>query len=605
MATATVSLTADKQGPLSSVHRRTNSSKRVSESYHHDIVSSRKEKDGKPHVVSSSVSTVTKFSPTPPENGKSSSKNPVSRTVEPPVVEPSQPETQSTQLPAHFLPQLNNKKSDRALITNRILPSSSALYASTANVGLKNLGNTCFMNSALQCLLHIEPLVSYFLGDYHTDINHNSASKGALAATFAELVKEAASAASGTTLAPTDFQKVLRAHAPHLLDYQQQDCQEFLRYLLDGMSDDLSRPRPTEADAALESKGNNNNTEDTSRKFPTMSLPGPRVELTEQHSQSAKMHCNEEPPQQPIDDTSADTPAIAAELGGSGGLVDKFRRMTARSRAKESKAEANDISAVSSSSSTGSVTVVPAPLLNTRHIIQSADKAWSRHLEKNNSIITDLFGGMLQSTVECLTCHHRSVCFDPFLDLPVPIPLKNSESSSWLRRNNDVAKCTLQDCLESFTAPEILDEENMYSCEKCKVKRKCTKKLSLFHLPRVLVVHIKRFRYTTYRREKLLTDVNFPVENLNLTPYLSPDRDPENCAMLKDSKKQCVYDLIGVAHHSGSLHGGHYVAHCDTNGGNKGKSPSWMCFNDARVSPTSSSAIMGPSAYVLFYRLKD
>lgn len=118
-------------------------------------------------------------------------------------------------------------------------------------------------------------------------------------------------------------------------------------------------------------------------------------------------------------------------------------------------------------------------------------------------------------------------------------------------------------------------------------------------------MHIKRFRYTTYRREKLLTDVIFPVEDLNLTPYLSPDRDTEHCSILKDHKKQCTYDLIGVAHHSGSLHGGHYVAHCDTNGGHKGKSPSWMCFNDARVSPTSSSAIMGPSAYVLFYRLKD
>ena len=68
-----------------------------------------------------------------------------------------------------------------------------------------------------------------------------------------------------------------------------------------------------------------------------------------------------------------------------------------------------------------------------------------------------------------------------------------------------------------------------------------------------------------------------------------------------------LYDLIGVSNHQGSLHGGHYIAHVDTNGGDRStnKSARWMCFNDARVSNANASSIAGPTAYVLFYKLRE
>ena len=66
----------------------------------------------------------------------------------------------------------------------------------------------------------------------------------------------------------------------------------------------------------------------------------------------------------------------------------------------------------------------------------------------------------------------------------------------------------------------------MVSCDVCKAKRRGVKRLSLYRMPAVLVVQIKRFRFSTVARDKIMTDVTFPVQGLDLASFASQDRLP-------------------------------------------------------------------------------
>jgi hypothetical protein len=74
-------------------------------------------------------------------------------------------------------------------------------------------------------------------------------------------------------------------------------------------------------------------------------------------------------------------------------------------------------------------------------------------------------------------------------------------------------------CLKAFTSEERL--ETMYHCSNCQDKQPATKKLQIWRLPPILIVHLKRFDYVNSKWVKTQKVVNFPFKDFDPTAYLA------------------------------------------------------------------------------------
>lgn len=85
---------------------------------------------------------------------------------------------------------------------------------------------------------------------------------------------------------------------------------------------------------------------------------------------------------------------------------------------------------------------------------------------------------------------------------------------------------TLQQCLQMFIEPEVLGPDDKWYCPHCKEHMQAEKRMSIWRLPPILIIHLKRFKYnhSSYgylcdSRVKIDTNVKFPVQ------YVLSDED--------------------------------------------------------------------------------
>ncbi|XAR64800.1 Ubiquitinyl hydrolase 1 [Bertholletia excelsa] len=145
---------------------------------------------------------------------------------------------------------------------------------------------------------------------------------------------------------------------------------------------------------------------------------------------------------------------------------------------------------------------------------------------------------------------------------------------------------SLYKCLEAFLREEPLGPEDMWYCPNCKKHRQASKKLDLWRLPEILIIHLKRFSYSRFFKNKLETFVDFPIDDFNLSTY----------TVNKDSHVSHRYMVYAISNHYGGMGGGHYTAFVQYG------HDRWFEFDDSHVSSVGEDQIKTSAAYVLFYR---
>lgn len=468
--------------------------------------------------------------------------------------------------------------------------------------GLQNLGNTCYMNAALQALSNCPQLTNFFL-DCGSLVP--SSKKPGLSKSYMRLVREMWHKRRPSYVVPSGIAYGIKLVCPVFRGYSQQDAQEFLRCFLDQLHEELKEPsgptpgvgRPRSPPVA---------TTDSSPSEDEGDEEEEDFETCDSGLSSEKSSCGEE--------GASDLRLLASShdhlaKDGLGRLAPVEEKAGG-----DWPQEPHDHS---SGAKQGPAAVAPRP--------RRGRRGASHRLR---SVVSDVFDGRILSSVQCLTCDTVSTTRETFQDLSLPIPGRDhlavlhaaaaaggqgggsphgtsrgppidpAASQSWLswlltRMFSWVfgwlwgPGVGLQDCLAAFFSADELKGDNMYSCEKCRKLRNGIKFSRVLQLPEVLCIHLKRFRHEVMFSSKIGSYVSFPLDGLDMSPFLHRE-----CP-----RTSTIYDLMAVICHHGTAGSGHYTTYALNH-----LNDQWYEFDDQYVTSVEPQVVQNCEAYVLFYR---
>uniref|UniRef100_A0AAR2K9V4 Ubiquitin carboxyl-terminal hydrolase n=1 Tax=Pygocentrus nattereri TaxID=42514 RepID=A0AAR2K9V4_PYGNA len=491
--------------------------------------------------------------------------------------------------------------------------------------GMKNIGNSCYMNAALQALSNCPPLTQFFLdcsGLVRTD------KKPALCKSYQKLISELWHKKRPSYVVPTSLFHGIKLVNPMFRGYAQQDTQEFLRCLMDQLHEELKEPQadcssssgnadpdhnldkrnhgdgdrsPSEDDFLSCDSGSGSERGDGDRGGGTGG--GGEAELLiqdecvgargnggisekERLKERWKEDKGEERTQEIDEDADVDTAAQEEQTEKPDNEASMHRPSSRPCSPSHSVPELH--SKLSSSPPRSSpLRASPIYTFKKAPMLLGAKKKKQSHFR---SVISDIFDGSILSLVQCLTCDRVSTTVETFQDLSLPIPGKEDlaklhssihqsapakagvctdtyASQGWISYIMESIRRFVVSCIPSwFWGP-------MVTLEDC---------LAAFFA----ADELKGDNMYSCERCKN-SHVSFPLEALDLKPFLA-----------KESPSQItMYDLLSVICHHGTAGSGHYIAYCQNviNG-------QWYEFDDQYVTEVHETVVQNAEAYVLFYR---
>ncbi|CAD5234489.1 unnamed protein product [Bursaphelenchus xylophilus] len=425
--------------------------------------------------------------------------------------------------------------------------------------GIFNMGNTCYMNSAVQALAHCPPLRDFFcvLSGGPKLSGSCPPTDAIVSVAFRDLMNRLWSPTNSNAIRPTVFLFRIREKCAQFRGFSQQDAQEFIRCFLDVLHQELKYEMPR------------------IEKDPTR--PG--------HSHSSLSHSSTEEENMDSGMSTENESVSSANQDSKDNLVEK----------EELKTKPLYESVVN--------VVFDGQLVSTVKCLTC------QHLSETNETFQDISLSIpsteqLEKMREAFDEHNNDVGKSRTGGNEVSYAYWIYDLTArwliwpWFSWINSFyrylfTECvSLEDCLRGFFAADYLRGEDMYKCEKCNKLRNGVKFCKINAFPNVLCIHLKRFRHDSLYNSKINTRITFPLVDLDLTSFMDPDADDQ---------KKYVYDLLSVVSHRGSsVDFGHYVAYClnDVDG-------NWYEYDDSFVRQISEDEVLNCEAYVLFYQKRE
>ncbi|XP_046458449.1 ubiquitin carboxyl-terminal hydrolase 30-like [Daphnia pulex] len=200
-----------------------------------------------------------------------------------------------------------------------------------------------------------------------------------------------------------------------------------------------------------------------------------------------------------------------------------------------------------------------------------------------HSISSSPFRGNLASQLCCLTCGHKSVRYDAFECLSIPLPK--------LDMRNAFTMLNVQGLLKQFLAAETVGEVQCDNCSVTNGKSVFMKQLSLGKLPQCLCLHIQRCDWTNAGQLTKRQDLVKFSEELNVGNVVYTNR-------LSGNLKPVTYRLRAVVEHLGMADSGHFVTFRRNAVDGRAK---WFYTSDTYIRTATLEEVLKSSPYMLFY----